>query len=79
MKSTWPTPASRVGEQTSPIFHLLTLGASVGGNANLSILIGGNANFCVFKYQHVGTPNAKLGDWGSKPMRGPNANGFALP
>ena len=34
--------------------------------------VGGNANFCVFRYQHVGIPNTKLWRWGSKPMRGPN-------
>ena len=50
-----------------PIFHLFTLGVGVGGNANL----------CVFKYQHVSIPNTKLWHWGSKPTRGPNANGFA--
>ena len=35
------------------------------------------ANFRVFRYQHVGIGNAKLWRWGSKPMPGPNANGFA--
>ena len=39
--------------------------------------VGGKANFSVFRYQHVGIPNAKLWRWGSKPKRGPNANGFA--
>ena len=38
--------------------------------------VGGSANFSVFRYQHVGLPNAKLWRSGSKPMRGPNANGF---
>ena len=32
----------------------------------------------VFRYQHVGIPNAKCLRWGSKPMRRPNVNGFAL-
>ena len=72
MKSTWPTPAPRVGERTPPIIDLLALGVGVGGYANFSIRVGGNANFCVFRYQH-----AKLWRRGSKPMRGPNANGFA--
>ena len=50
-----------------PIFHLLMLG----------VCVGGNANFSVFGYQHVGIFNVKLWRWGSKPTRGPNANGFA--
>ena len=51
--------------------------ARVGSNANLSVHIGGNANFSVFRYQHVGIPNAKLWRWESKPKRGHNSNGFA--
>ena len=47
------------------------------GNTNFRFGIGGNANFSVFRYQHVGIPNAKLWRWGSKPKRGPNTNGFA--
>ena len=39
--------------------------------------VGGNANLSVFRYQHVGIPNAKLWRWGSKQTPGPNANGFA--
>ena len=35
--------------------------------------VGGNANFSVFRFQHVGIPNAKL----SLPKPGPNVNGFA--
>ena len=31
----------------------------------------------VFRYQLVGIPDAKLWHLGSKPTRGPNANGFA--
>ena len=67
MKSTWPMPVPPVRDPTPPIFHLLALGVDIGGNTN----------FSVFRYQHVGIPNAKLWHWGSKPMRGPNANGFA--
>ena len=77
MKSTCPTPAPRVGDLTPPIFHLLALGVGVGGNANFSVHVGGNANFSVFRYKHAGIPNVKLWCWGSKPMRGPNVNGFA--
>ena len=58
MKSTWTTPAPRVGDPKPPIFHLLVLGVGVGGNAH----------FSVFGYQRVGIPNAKLWHWGSKPM-----------
>ena len=47
------------------------------GNANFSVRVGGYANFSIFTYQHVGIPDAKLWHWGSKPTRGPNANGFA--
>ena len=39
----------------------------VGVNANFRVGVGGNANFIVFRYQHVGIPNAKLWCWGSKP------------
>ena len=68
MTSTWPTREFFIGDPTPPIIHLLALGVGVGGNAN----------FRVFRYQHVGIGNAKLWRWGSKPTRGPNANGFAL-
>ena len=67
MKSTWPTPAPRVGDPTPPIFHLLTLGVGVWGNENVSIRVGGNTNFSAFRYQHVGIPNATLWCLGSKP------------
>ena len=77
MKSTWPTPGPRVEDPTSSIFHVLVLGVGVGGNVNFSIRVVGNANFSVFRYQHIGNPKAKLWRWGSKPTPGPNANGFA--
>ena len=32
----------------------------------------------LFRYQHVGIPNAKRSRWGSGLTRGPNAKGFAL-
>ena len=56
------------GDPTPPIFHLLALGVGVRDNTNFSI----------FRYQHVGIPNMKLWRLGSKPMRGPNANGFIV-
>ena len=68
----------RIGYPTPPILHLLVLGVGVGGNTNFSIHVGCNANFSVFRYQHVGIPNAKLWCLGSKPMQGPDLNGFAL-
>ena len=37
--------------------------------------VGGDANFNVFRYQHVGIDNAKLWHWES--IRGPKLNGFA--
>ena len=76
MTSTWPTREFCVGDPTPPLFHLLALGVGIGGNVNFSCCVGGNANFIVFRYQHVGIPNAKLGCWGSKPTRGPNASVF---
>ena len=78
MKSTWPTPAPRIGDPTPPIFHLLVLGVGVGGNANFRVCVGSNTNFSVFRYQHVGIPNEKLWCWGSKPTRGPNARFFSV-
>ena len=47
------------------------------GETQILGLASGKAKFCVFRYQHVGIPNAKLRRLGSKPMPGPNANGFA--
>ena len=54
------------GPNATYIFHLLTLGVGVRGNANFSICVGGNANISVFRYQHVGIPNAKLWPWGKE-------------
>ena len=55
---------SCVGDATQPIFHLFALGVGIGGNANFSGRVGGNTNFSIFRYQHVGIPNAKLSCWG---------------
>ena len=76
MACTWATPASCIGDPTPPILHLLTLGVGVGGNATFSVCVGSNTNFSIFRYQHVGIPNAKLWRLGSKSMPGPNVNGF---
>ena len=59
-----------------PIFHKKK-GSRGGVALGVSVRVGGNANFSIFRYQHVGTPNAKLWCWESKPMGGPNMNGFA--
>ena len=77
MKCTWPTRKFCVGDRTQPIFHWLSFGFCVGGKANFIFRIGGNTNLSIFRYQDAGIPNAKLWRWGSKPMPGPNANGFA--
>ena len=53
------------------------LGFHVGGNANFKICLRAKANFSVFRYQHVGIPNAKF-HVGGPPTHGPNANVFAL-
>ena len=58
-------------------WRVARVGVGVGGNANSSIRVVGYANFCVFRYQNVGIPYAKLWHWGSKPTQGLNANGFA--
>ena len=39
-----------------PIFHWLASGFC----ANFIFCVEGNANFSVFRYQHVGIPNAKF-------------------
>ena len=59
MECTWPTLKIGIGDPMLLIFHWLMLGFCVGGNTNLIFRIGGNVNFSVFKYQHVGIPNAK--------------------
>ena len=74
MKSTCPMPAPCVRDPTPPIFHLLTLGVGLGGNANFSVHVGGNTHFSTFRYP---IPNSKLWRWESKPMQGANVNGFA--
>ena len=57
---------------------LARVGVLHWGNANSMFRIGSNANFSVFRYQHVGIPNAKFRVGGSKPMLGPNARAFAF-
>ena len=77
IKCTCPIPSPRIGDPTPPIFHLLVLGVGIGVDTNFSVRVGGNANFSVFGYQHVGISNMKLWRW-HWPTQGPNANGFAL-
>ena len=69
MKSTWPMPAPCVGDLTQSIFHLLSLGVCIGGNANFRVRVGGSANFSIFRYQ--------LLRWGHCPTRRPNTSVFA--
>ena len=47
----------RWGPNATYIFHWLALGFCAGGNAIFMFRAGGNANFSVFRYQHVGIPN----------------------
>ena len=60
-----------VGDPTQPIFHWLALEFCIGGNANCTFRIGGNANFSVFRYQHVGIPNAKFRVGGLRQCKDP--------
>ena len=57
MKCAWPTQDPMPGDPMQTIFHWLALGVCLGGNANFMFRVGGNANFSVFRYQHVGIPN----------------------
>ena len=56
MKCTWPKQKNCIGDQTQPIFHWL--GVLHWGNTNFMFCVGGNANFSISRYQHVGIPNA---------------------
>ena len=56
---------------------LTCVGGLHWGNTNFRSGVGGNANFRIFRYQHVSIPNIKLWRWGSKPTPGSDANGFA--
>ena len=47
-------------DSTQPTFHWVVLGFCVWTNANFKIRSGDNANFSVFRYRHVGIPNAKF-------------------
>ena len=74
---------------TRTIFHWLALGLALGHIGSCLALLarvghywlalGGRVGSArLFRYQHFGIPNAKSLRWGSKPMRGPKASGFAL-
>ena len=69
VKCTWPMSAPHYGDPTPPTFHLLALGVGVGGNAN----------FSVFRYQHVDIANEHFTCWGADPMQSPSASSFASP
>ena len=64
------------GPNTTKI-SLNCVGVSSWGNANFRVCVQGNANFSVFRYQHVGIGYAKSSGGGFNPMRGPNDSGFA--
>ena len=70
-KETYIPPArvgSRIGHYRLPLSNISLRWALLAciGSARL------------FRYQHVGIPNAKSSRWGSKPTRGPNTSGFVL-
>ena len=67
----------RLGPNSTYIPLTCVPGFCDGGNANFKIRVGDKANFSVFRYQHVGIPNAKFRVGGSKPTPGPNVNVFA--
>ena len=71
MKCTWPARVPMPGYPTRSMFHWLVLGAQ-------GLALGHKAWLWLFRYQHVGIPNAKFSHWGSRPTRGPNAKGSAL-
>ena len=72
MKSTWPTPAPRVGDPTPPIFHLVALGVGVGVMQILAFLLGVTQILAFLDTNMLVSPTR----WWSKPTGGPNANGF---
>ena len=75
MKSTWPTPAPR-GTQHDLYSICLRWGFALGVTKIVRVCVGGNANLCVFRYQH---PKCKIfSRWGYCPMRTPNVRGFVL-
>ena len=57
------------------IFHWLALGVCIGGSAYFSVHIGGNANFSVFRYQHVGIPKQNFRVVGYCPTQWANTMG----
>ena len=63
MKSTWPMPASRVGDPTRPISHLLVLGFRVGRNANFSIHVGATQTLAFLDTNMLVSPtqNSRVG------------------
>ena len=63
------------------VSNLYSIGSRWGfaiGKRKFYVSRWGNANFSVFRYQHVGIPNAKFSHWGYCPMQTPNVRSFAL-
>ena len=80
MKCTWPTPAPRVGHPANLYSTCSRWGFALRVMQILGLALG-VTHFSDFRYQHVGSGNAKSSHnchWGSNPTRGPNASGFAL-
>ena len=83
MKCTWPMRKVCIGDPTQTLLHWLALGFCIGGNANITFRVEGNANFRVFRYQHVSRPYTQCkfcvgsSRWLRPPTRGPNASVFA--
>ena len=68
MKSTWPMGEFCFWDSTRPIFHIFVLVVCIGRNPKVSARIGGNENFSIFRYKHVGIPKDKLLRRGYCPM-----------
>ena len=49
----------------------------IGITVKFYVLLWGNANFRVLKYQHVGIVNANFSRWRADPTQSPNASSFA--
>ena len=65
-------PAARIG-------HFRRALGTICSRWALLAWVAGRVGYArLFRYQHVGIPNAISMRWGSKPKQGPNAKGFAL-
>ena len=76
MKSTWPMRKFSVGDQTPTLFHLLHWGFVLGVTQILVYALGVTQILAFLDTNMLISPMRNC--WGTKPMRGPNVNGFAL-